>query len=122
MRPALLGLASLVALAFPLPPAPSAETPAKPIPNFTLDDTAGRPWSLEGQKDKKAVVVFFLGTECPINNAYAPRLGELYEEFHKEGVAFVAVNSNCHDTAVRIAAHAREHGIPFPVLKDATGA
>src|SRR5439155_3409416 len=68
--------------------------------------------------DKKAVAVVFLGTECPINNAYLPRLAELHKTYANRGVQFVAINANCQDTAPRIAAHAKKHEIPFPVLKD----
>ena len=66
----------------------------------------------------KAVVVAFVGTECPISNAYMPRLVELHKEFADKGVTFVAVNANVQDTAERVAAHAKKHNLPFPVLKD----
>jgi peroxiredoxin len=86
---------------------------------FALEDAAGKRWALAELKGKKAIVVVFLGTECPVNNAYLPRLAELHKEYEPKGVQFLAVNSNCQDTPPRVAAHAREHGIPFPVLKDA---
>jgi peroxiredoxin/mono/diheme cytochrome c family protein len=85
---------------------------------FTLNDTEDKPISLNDFKDAKAIVVVFTGTECPINNAYMPRLGELHKEYAPRGVRFMAINSNAHDTPVRVAAHAKQHGIPFPVLKD----
>jgi peroxiredoxin len=88
------------------------------IAGFTLKDTAGDPWSLDSVKDKKAVVVVFLGTECPINNAFVPRLIELNKTYEPRDVVFVAVNSNKHDSAKRVAEHAKENGIFFPVLKD----
>src|SRR5262249_52016570 len=66
-----------------------------------------------------AVVVLFVGTECPVNNAYAPRLRELHQQYSPRGVEFVAINPNRQDTPEKIAAHARKHGLPFPVLKDA---
>jgi peroxiredoxin len=88
------------------------------IAGFTLKDTAGNPWSLDSAKDKKAVVVVFLGTECPINNAFIPRLLELNKTYEPQGVVFVAVNSNKHDSARRVAEHAKENAIFFPVLKD----
>jgi peroxiredoxin len=90
----------------------------KTVKPFTLNDSAGKPWSLAGQKDSKAIVVVFLGTECPVNNQYLPRLGELHKNFSAKGVSFVGVNSNALDTPTRIAAHAKANAIPFPVLKD----
>jgi thiol-disulfide isomerase/thioredoxin len=74
--------------------------------------------SLADFKDKKAVVVVFLGTECPINNAFVPVLIQLHKEYEPKGIAFVAINANHLDTAERVAAHARKSDIPFPVLKD----
>jgi peroxiredoxin len=122
-----LGLAALVLMAallavpaaalFRAEPKPAA-TPARKVGDFRLPDTAGKVWSLSDLKDRKAVVVVFLGTECPVNNAYAPRLAELHKELAPKGVAFLAINANCQDTAARIAAHARRFAIPFPVLKD----
>jgi peroxiredoxin len=88
------------------------------IGDFTLKDTEGKEWSLRGLKEPRAIVVLFLGAECPINNAYMPRLGELHKEFAAKGVQFLAINSNTQDTPDRVAAHARKHAIPFPVLKD----
>ena len=70
------------------------------------------------QTTSKVVVVVFVGTECPINNAYMPRLTELSREFAKQGVALLAINANSQDTPERVAKHARQYELPFPVLKD----
>lgn len=91
------------------------------ISDVALTDAAGKPWSLAEQKNSKVIVVVFLGTECPINNAYAPRLAELHKEYAPRGVLFVGINANCHDTPARVAGHAKEHGLPFHVLKDTAG-
>jgi len=99
-----------------------ADTPSgnlgKTVADFTLRDTEGRPVALASLKDSKAVVVVFLGTECPVNNLFLPRLAELQKEFAGKGVAFLGINANKQDTAARIAAHAKKHAIPFPVLRD----
>jgi peroxiredoxin/mono/diheme cytochrome c family protein len=86
---------------------------------FTLSDPRdGSRVSLADLKDRKAVVVLFLGTECPVNNAYLPRLAELHKEYAARGVQFLGVNANRQDTAERVAEHARKYAVPFPVLKD----
>ena len=95
------------------PAVPSGKT-VKP---FTLKDPAGKTWSLADVRDKKAIVVVFLGTECPINNQNLPRLAEMHKKY-ADRVAFVGINSNVHDTPTRIAGHAAANGIPFPMLKD----
>src|SRR5262245_45541046 len=91
---------------------------AKTVAPFVLPDAAGKPWSLAEHKDKKAYVVPFLGTQCPVNNSYAPRLADLVKQYEDKGVLFVGVNSNHHDTARDVAEHAKKFGIPFPVLRD----
>jgi peroxiredoxin/mono/diheme cytochrome c family protein len=96
---------------------PVAKTPRRVRP-FTLKDTAGKDWSLQDQQKKKVIVVVFLGTECTINNAYMPRLAELHKEYAPRGVAFAGINANSTDTPARVAAHAKDHSISFPVLKD----
>lgn len=97
---------------------PAVSQLGKKIADFTLPDAVGKPISLADFKDKKAVVVVFIGTQCPVNNYFMPRLGELHKEFAEKGVQFLAVNSNRQDTADEVAKHAKQHGIPFPVLKD----
>jgi peroxiredoxin len=90
------------------------------ITELTANDaTTGKPWALAEQaRDAKAVVVFFMGTECPVNNAYAPRLADLAKKYGEKGVVFVGINSNEQDEVDAIAKHAKSFQIPFPVLKD----
>ena len=99
-------------------PAPKAE-PAKKAADFSLKDTADKPVSLGDFKDKKAVVVVFMGTECPVNNAYMPRLAELAKAYTDKGVQFLGVNANAQDSLAGLAGYARTHKLPFPLLKDA---
>src|SRR5207247_3157269 len=87
--------------------------------SFALKDVGGRAISLADFKDKKAVVVVFTGTECPVNNSYLLRLKELHDVYADRGVQFLAINSNTQDPVDKIADHAQRHGVPFPVLKDA---
>jgi len=90
----------------------------KPIESFTLNDIYGRAHSLAEFKESDVVVVAFLGTECPLAKLYAPRMEQLWQEYRDRGVAFLGVNSNRQDSITELAAHARRHGITFPMLKD----
>jgi peroxiredoxin len=94
------------------------ESVGKAIADFTLRDTAGQEMALSAFKDKKTIVVVFLGTQCPINNYFMPRLNELHKEFADKGVQFLAINPNIQDTPQRIAEHAKKHKIAFPLLRD----
>jgi len=85
---------------------------------FTLSDGRGIAHSLADFDAKQIVVIAFLGTECPLAKLYGPRLEQLWRQYGPRGVAFLAVNSNAHDSPEEIARYAQTHGITFPVLKD----
>ncbi|MFO0878934.1 MAG: redoxin domain-containing protein [Gemmataceae bacterium] len=123
MRRALIVMVGLAVLAgatalWPSRKAEADAPKARKVKPFSLKDAEGKTWSLAEQKDRKAIVVLFLGTECPINNQYLPRLHELRKEYEPKGVGFVGVNSNVHDTPARVLGHVQANKILFPVLKD----
>src|SRR5262245_40086574 len=93
-------LAALFAASRPdaaAPPAARKSGVGKVIEPFELDDANGKSHAFADYKDKKAIVLVVLGTECPLNNAYAPILVALHEEYSKKDVQFVGINSNVHD-------------------------
>jgi peroxiredoxin len=94
----------------------------KTVAGFSLKDIEGKKISLGDLSDKKAIVVVFVGTECPINNAYLPRLVEFQKAYAHKGVQFLAINSNRQDTLDRMIEHAHRLGVTFPVLKDESNA
>ncbi|MBI1899925.1 MAG: redoxin domain-containing protein [Planctomycetia bacterium] len=110
----------LAALLFAAAPDAAKETPVgKQISAFELEDYLGAKHSLADWKDKQAVVVVFLGTECPLAKMYGPRLADLQKRYAEKGVQIVAIDSNRQDTLAEIAHYARVHKIDFPILKDA---
>jgi peroxiredoxin len=94
------------------------EAGSSEVGKIALTQTDGEQVSLGDFLDKKALVVVFIGTECPVNNAYMRPLKEMQEEFARQDVRFVAINSNPHDSADAVVEHARQHRLPFPVLRD----
>ncbi len=89
------------------------------LANFTLlDAVTERNVSLYGFRGKHAVVLAFLGTDCPVGDLYIPRLVELNKAFKDRGVVFLGINANAHETVAQVAEHAKKNGIDFPVLKD----
>ena len=88
------------------------------VPDFSLMDTSGKKVALAEFKKAKFVVAVFMGTECPIGNAYVPDLLELQERYAQQNVQFIGINSNLADSATDVASHAKEYGITFPVLVD----
>lgn len=89
------------------------------VAEFELADHHGRKHALSNLADgKQAVVVAFLGVECPLAKLYAPRLQELASQYESKGVAFVGICSNRQDAPTEIEGYVTQHGIKFPVLKD----
>jgi peroxiredoxin len=91
----------------------------RPVPNFVLPDAAGKPVALADFGDAKIVVVVFLGTKCPISNAYVPDLIELQRRTRDRQVQLIGIHANPADSAEEIAKHAAQFKIDFPVLLDA---
>src|SRR5579884_2926914 len=106
------GVAFLLAAALGAPgptAAAVAPAPGATVPALTLKDIHRRPRPLDGFKDRKAFVVVFIGTECPLANLYLPTLAALHKEYAGRGVQFLAINSNSQDTFIEVSAHAQEH-------------
>ena len=70
----------------------------QPVPEFTLEDSAGKTYSLSDFKEKPLVVLAFLGTECPLAKLYAANLERLATQYRARGVAVIAINSNAQDS------------------------
>jgi peroxiredoxin len=91
---------------------------ALPVPDFELPDHNGAPIRLSTHAAHHPVVLVFLGTECPLANLYAPRLGELARRLEPAGVRFLAIDPLPQDGSAELARFAKEHHLPFPILKD----
>ena len=90
----------------------------KQLKSFELKDYRGKTHTLADSKDSKIIVIAMLGTECPLAKLYGPRLAGLSEKYGSSGVTFIGVNANTQDSITEIAAYARIHKLPFPILKD----
>lgn len=88
------------------------------VGDVTLPDAYGEERSLADYATADAMVVVFLGVECPLAKLYGPRLAELAEDYADKNVAVIGVNANRQDTLTELAAYGRRHGITFPLLKD----
>lgn len=79
------------------------------------------PRTLDELGERRATVLVFTTTECPLVRRYWPRLVELHRQFEPQGVRFVAINVGTGDSIRDMAAHALEFGVGFPAVKDTTG-
>lgn len=67
---------------------------------------------------KKATVLVFVRTDCPISNRYAPLLHRIHDEFASKGVTFWQVYVDPRQTAKAIQQHVQEYDYGFGALQD----
>ena len=85
---------------------------------FELRDTNGVVHTASEWRAKRAVVLFFTMTDCPLANGYVPEMNRLRTVYEPQGVAFYAVQADntVSDAAVR--KYAQEFAYSFPMLND----
>jgi peroxiredoxin len=83
-----------------------------------LSDAKGNKHTTQEWAGSKAVVLFFISSECPASNGYAPELTRLFKDYTDKGVKFYGVYSDPDLTAEQALAHAKEYQLPFPMLLD----
>jgi peroxiredoxin len=94
------------------------ESKARRIPDFQLADLQGRQHARQEWSRSKGVVLFFLGTECPVANGYTPVVQELADRYAKQGILVYGVHVDTDVTPQVGAKHATEFGLRFPILLD----
>lgn len=87
-------------------------------PKFELRDTKGAVHRPDEWRDKRAVVLFFMMTDCPLANGYVPEMNRLRGAYEPRGVAFYAVQSDNTATEEAVRKYAQEFAYGFPVLND----
>jgi thiol-disulfide isomerase/thioredoxin len=88
------------------------------LPDFSRSDPAGRPLSLYGFSDRRALVLISHGNECPILQQYAPTIRGLSEKYVAQGVQFALVNANPQDTPQTIQEDLAAFGVSLPTFVD----
>jgi peroxiredoxin len=89
-------------------------------PSFSLANAVtGQVQSLPAlAQGKKATVVMFISTRCPVSNAYNERMTTLAKKYAAQGVSFVGVDSDQNEPKAEVASFTKQQGFPFPVLVD----
>ncbi len=88
------------------------------VADFALRDDRGREHRKEEWREAKAVVLLFLGVECPVSNGYAPEFRRIAEAYSSRGVTFYGLHPDPDVTGEAARQHAAEYGLPFPILLD----
>jgi peroxiredoxin len=111
-----------LALLLPVGAAADRRTPpaiGSDVPDVQATSVQGEPLSLRAATaGHRAVVLVFLSTVCPYANYFAGHIREMAETYGPKGVLFVGVYSNGWESREEAAAHGRERGFAFPIVKD----
>jgi thiol-disulfide isomerase/thioredoxin len=91
---------------------------AHPALEFSLRDTEGVAHSPSEWARAHAVVLFFVTTDCPLANGYAPEMNRIAQAYAAKGVLFYAVQGDTTIPDEEVRRHAREYGYRFPALLD----
>ena len=68
--------------------------------------------------DKGAAVLFFVLSDCPICNEYAPEINRIVSDYQKRAVAAYVVHVDRDVSIEELRKHANEYGYTCPVLVD----
>ena len=90
---------------------------AAPV-RFDLRDTNGTMHTAEEWRNKRAIVLFFTMTDCPLANGYVPEMNRLRAAYESKGVAFYAVQADNTVSDAAAKKYAQEYGYTFPMLND----
>jgi thiol-disulfide isomerase/thioredoxin len=88
------------------------------LPRFSLADTAGQMHTPAEWTFKKAVVLIFVSTDCPLSNRYVPELKRIETAYAPRGIAFYAVQGDATIAVQEVRQHAKEFAYTFPYLLD----
>ncbi len=86
-------------------------------PDFALKDTTGKAHSLKAYRGQ-TVVIGFVGTKCPIANAYITRMNGIAADYKTKNVVFLGINSNVNEPLKLVKEHATKAKYVFSILKD----
>ena len=81
-------------------------------------DVEGVPQDPLATGGRRATVLLFIATDCPISNAYTPEVNRIVDDYAPRGVAFFAVHADPSVSADAARAHAESFGYRCPVLLD----
>ena len=87
-------------------------------PRFQVADTNGREHTPAEWAGAKAILLFFVATDCPVSNSYVPEMNRIRNAYAGRGVPVYAVQADPTVTSAASAQYAREYRYGFPMLVD----
>ncbi len=95
-----------------------AEPPADKQAKDEFVDVLGDKYHLPGPDECKAVVLLFVGHDCPISNGYTPEIVRLCKKYMPEKIAFCVVYADADIHRDDASKHAKEFGFCCPAILD----
>src|SRR5688572_1926663 len=92
------------------------------VPDLELARVGGGALRLKDLRSRRAVVIAFTSTSCPVTRRYGPTLAALEREYAERNVGFVFVNPIETDSVEDIETAIRTHGFRGPYVRDTGGA
>lgn len=91
------------------------------IKSLRFKDIRYLPRTLTEFGDRRAYVIVFTNTTCPLAQKYWPKLKRLDAEYRDQQVQFLSVNASQGDDLAEIAQQALDFGVEFPCVQDVDG-
>jgi len=85
---------------------------------LSLIDSEGKLHTSAEWAGKKAVVLLFVTTDCPLSNAYVPELNRMERDYAPRGIVFYAIQGDATIPVEEVRRHVKEFGYGFPYLLD----
>jgi hypothetical protein len=85
----------------------------------SFPEVRGSTWRMPRAEECRAIVLVFIGHDCPISNAYTPEILRLHQEFSPKKVAFCLVYTDPELTKEDARQHAQQYSFPCPAILDA---
>ena len=90
-----------------------------PAPPLLVTDVDGRSWTLLAPPAGKPELLFFIGTECPISNRYAPEIARICREYGARGVQCFLVYPDASTRPAGAKTHRQAFGLAaIPAIID----
>ncbi|HLK69264.1 MAG TPA: thioredoxin family protein [Bryobacteraceae bacterium] len=88
------------------------------VPAFQLRDTRGAMHTPSEWHAQKAIVLFFVTTDCPVGNSYVPEMNRIRDAYAARGVLLLAVQADTTISDADVAKYAKDFRYSFPLLLD----
>lgn len=88
------------------------------LASCTLTEVQASPDPMAMGKGKKALVLFFVATDCPISNAYAPEIKRICARYSPENIAFRLVYPDPGTSLAQAQKHVKDYGYACPLVLD----